>query len=108
MTDKKQRMIEKIRKLLNRAENPILNEDGADLEADSARELATRLMLQYDIEPLELEGVTVGQGENTDATIIVLAIKRPDNWLLSLGVVLADHFLVKVVYLPRLTQNQAG
>jgi len=106
MPAKRDRIISKIRGLVNRAQHPVPGDDGVDHEANSAMDTAKKLMLQYGIEQHELEGVFVEDGPGGE-TVVTLALKVPDKWVLSLAISVADYFSARVHYIEA-TSHQEG
>lgn len=103
--DKRKKVIERIQLLFNRASNAIEDEADptkVDHEAQSALELARKLMLQYGLEEEDIEtlGAPGKPGSDDAGGILVSMATRPDDWALSLAVVVADYLGSRVTYIP--------
>jgi len=102
---KLKKVIERVQLLFNRAENAVKNADNpedVDHEAQSALELARKLMLQYGIEMEDVEVVGApgsSQGPAADGVVIDMKTKQTAKWALSLAIVVADYMDASVIYL---------
>ncbi len=100
--EKLERVIKKIQLLLNRAEHAVEESDNAsevDHEAQSALELARKLMLQYSLEMEDVETVGSSGVGTADGIVIELGTKQTAKWALSLAIVVADYFDSQVLYI---------
>jgi|GEM_PF-5730410 len=102
--DKRAKVIKRIQLLFNRASNAIQDEEDTtkvDHEAQAALEMARRLMLQYGLEEEDIGVLGGSQTSTGDAGgVLVSLATRPDNWALSLAIVVADYLEAGVTYLP--------
>lgn len=106
MTDeKRQKVIERIQLLFNRAESKVENSnnpDEVDHEAQAALEMARKLMIQYGLEMEDIETAEHGRpaaaGMPADSYVVEFKAKRTAKWALMLAVTVADYMNAKVFY----------
>lgn len=103
---KRKKIIERIQLLFNRAATKVENSsnpDEVDHEAQSALEMARRLMLQYNLEMIDIETLGAVQGAKTGPdngeSTVEFKTKQTAKWTLSLAVVISDYFECKVMYM---------